>query len=118
MATTSMTAFPVPPATARRLPPGVIYLEAGPPGHPPPWISLWAISLGGERLVTPGEAGRQIYGFGASRAGIVVMDGASSPAALARWTRRGLVWLHPAGRPPVDHQRVVAGHQPCGPARI
>jgi len=99
MTTTSMPAFPVLPATAKRLPPGVIYLEAGPPGHPPRWISLWAISRGRERLVTPGEAGRQIYGFGASRAGIVVMDGASSPAGLARWTRRGLVWLHPAGHP-------------------
>jgi hypothetical protein len=94
-----MSEFPVPTATAKRMPPGVIYLLAGPLGHPPPWASLWAFSTGRERLVTPGQAGRQIEGFGASRAGIIVSNGANLAAGLARWTRRGPVFLHPADHP-------------------
>jgi hypothetical protein len=107
-ATASMPTLPIPLATAKRMPPGVIYLQGGPPGAPPPWISLWEIEHGRESLLTRGDAGRQIDGFAASPAGIIVSDGANVTAGLARWTSTGPVWLHPAG----DKTENIAGLLP------
>ena len=97
-----LSIYPVPEAIAGHLPRGVFYLYAGLPGQHLPLAGLWEIDNGQERLVTRGQAGRQVDLFGASPAGIIVSDNARISAGLARWTATGPAWLHPAREPGID----------------
>lgn len=96
-ATSSVPLLPLPTVTVRHLPAGSFYLLGGPHGAPPPWSSIWVVSRRQETLLTRGALGRQIEGFGTAPPGVVVSDAGSLTSGLARWTRRGPVWLHPAG---------------------
>src|ERR1700722_6332103 len=92
----SATSLPLPAATARRLPDGVFYINAGPANVA--WQSLWeATGKGTDTRIVPGAAGDAVNGFAASAAGVVLTDEANNGLSdqLARLTRKGVTWLNP-----------------------
>ena len=107
-----LPAAPVPSSTARKLPPGVFYLQAGPRSGDQ-W-GVWEISGGREVAVTSGELGRRISGFAASRRGMIVTANTGVVADVGRWTRTGPVWLHPAGKPRTLINAVAPAISPDG----
>lgn len=103
-ASIALPVAPVPNSTVRNFPSGVFYLQAGPRSGQQ-WWSVWTISRDRETAVTTGELGRRISGFAASGRGMIVTANTGIAAFVARWTRTGPSWFHPAGKP---HQIINA----------
>jgi hypothetical protein len=108
-----LAALPLPESTARKMPPGVFYLLAGPTGGSS-WASVFAVSRHGEKIVTQGESGHWIEAFAASRRGMAVSAVSGLYAALAHWTRIGPVLLHPAGKPKASINAIDMDISPDG----
>jgi hypothetical protein len=108
-----LAALPLPESTARKMPPGVFYLLAGPRGGSS-WASVFAVSRGRAKIVTQGETGHWIEAFAASRRGLAVSTAGGLYAVLAHWTRIGPVPLHPAGKPKASINGIVMDISPDG----
>lgn len=74
------------PLSSEHLPPGVLYLLAGPSDTS---YNLWEVKGGRQVELTHDRAGYGISSFDASRAGIVLADASSGVDELARLTARG-----------------------------
>jgi hypothetical protein len=109
-----LPAVPIPVATARKLPPGVFYLQGGPKSGEPWTSSVWEVTAGREVLITRGNLGRQIAGFAASQRGMFVSANVGMFGDVGWWTRAGPSWLHPLGQPDQEINGVAPDISPDG----
>ena len=108
---------PVPRDVARRLPAGVFYLLAGPDDNS---LNLWKVSNSGCQRQLTHVRGFGVSDFGASRAGVILLEAPTGVDQLARLGPHGpvlqldgavsTVGIDPAGR-------VVYIQSPTGPGR-